>query len=509
MRYAVISDIHSNKQALEAVLKDIDTFGADKIVCLGDIIGYGPSPLEVLDLLRARASYFVLGNHDAVAAGYINSDNFNMSSSDIIEWTCRQLDSEALKFLQDMPLLLVGNNIRFSHGEFENPGRFGYIDDEPSAAATFAICPESLMMVGHSHVPGIFVIGNSGVPHWVKPQNFGFEENKRYIVNVGSVGQPRDDDNRASYCIVDDAVNDVLFRKVEFDLLEYKNDLAKNSLPPISGFLFIDNSFPVAGGKKRGAKSSEKADFKPLSKDAMVKIKRKVQNLEQKVSKLQRSRKKLIYLVIILTLALVALPAFFLPKTSSSSSPTESYTVFSATDLKLPVGIERKVRGCSELLSMPKPGVKVTETTPLKQWNIMVSDPDEQEVSTIEVTDTTKKQIPAFYVRSKKLHPVIISSFAVPAEKGTRFVATAQFKPDNIERGHVEIRLKEKFADGTEKILLSREPKNLIGVTKWLPTSITIPTKEPIARDGTIFMEIFCNIKGAVKIRKCSLKRKE
>ena len=158
---------------------------------------------------------------------------------------------------------------------------------------------------------------------------------------------------------------------------------------------------------------------------------------------------------------------------------------------------------------MPESETDVTEATPLRYWNVTLTDPGQQEIEVIKITDTSKNTLPAFSVKSEIVNPVIISSFAVPAAKGMRFVATAQFKADNIESGRVEIRLKQKFSDGTEKILLSREPKNLAEATKWVPTSITIPTKDPIARKCKIIMEIFCNIKGGVKIRKCSLKRKK
>ena len=508
MRYAVISDIHSNRQALKAVLKDIDMLGADRIVCLGDIIGYGPSPCEVIEVLRNRVSNFVLGNHDAVAAGYINADNFNISAAKVIEWTCGQLDEDAFKFLRGIPLLLEGNNIRFTHGEFENPGRFGYIDDDASALATFNSCSESLMMAGHSHVPGIFVIGDSGVPHWLKPQDFGFEENKRYIVNVGSVGQPRDNDNRASYCIIDDEVNDVLFRKVGFDIKGYKNDLKKRSLPAVSGFLFLDKTVSKAAAVVGTAKSAETADFIPLSKTDTVKIKKEVKNLQQTVTKLQRSRKALILLIFLLIVGLIATPAFFLlRKLPQRSSESQIYTIAS-TISKAPLGTSKKLKLKSELLSMPKKQGVVSQNSPLKQWNIALTDPDVQQVKIIEVTDSKKKKISAFSIQSEIQEPVIISSFSVSAKKGMRFKATAQFKAVDLKSGLVEIVLKQKFSDGTEKILLSREPKNIAKSTKWVSTSVTIPTKEPLQRDGKILMEVNCRIKGKIMVRKCSLKRK-
>jgi predicted phosphodiesterase len=504
MRYAVISDIHSNRQALKAVLKDINMLGAEKIVCLGDIVGYGPSPVEVIDILRANVDHFLLGNHDAVAAGYINADNFNLSAAKVIEWTCSQLDDDIFKFLREMPLLLEGNNIRFTHGEFENPGRFGYIDDEASALTTFNSCPESLMMAGHSHVPGIFVIGNSGVPHWLKPQNFGFEENKRYIVNVGSVGQPRDNDNRASYCIIDDEVNDVIFRKVNFDISGYKSDLEKNQLPAVSGFLFLDQDIPKAERAPVSAKSEETADFTPQSKADTVKIKKEVENLQQTVTQLQRSKKNLLFLVLLLTATLILTSSFFISNTKQVS---ELY-IIPPINHRSPVGTSKKIKARSELLSMPEKIGVISKDAPLKQWSIALTDPDSQKVEIVEITDSKKKKMPAFSIKSETQAPIILFSFAVPAKKGMRFTASASFKAIDLQSGLVEIALKQRFPDGTEKILLAREPKNLAKSAKWIPTSVTILTKEPLLRDGKIILELKCAIKGSLMIRKCSMKRK-
>jgi predicted phosphodiesterase len=504
MRYAVISDIHANRQALKAVLKDINMLGADKIVCLGDIVGYGPSPVEVIDILRTNVDHFLLGNHDAVVAGYINADNFNISAAKVIEWTRTQLDSDCVEFLQNIPLLLLGNNIKFTHGEFENPGRFGYIDDEASALSTFNSCSESLMMAGHSHVPGIFVIGNSGVPHWLKPQNFGFEENKRYIVNVGSVGQPRDNDNRASYCIIDDEVNDVLFRKVNFDISAYKRDLAKNKLPAVSGFLFLDKDIPKTERAPASAKSEETADFTPLSKADTVKIKKEVENLQQTVTQLQRSKKKLLFLVLLLTAALISISVFFI---SNTNQPSGLY-IIPPSNYHLPAETLKKIQTRRELLSMPEKRGVISKDIPLKQWSIALTDPSEQKIEITEVIDSKKKKIPAFYIKSDIAKPLLISSFPLPAKKGMRFSASASFKALDLQSGIVEIALKQQFPDGTEKTLRTREPKKLAESAKWKSTSVTILSKEPLLRDGKIILEIRSAIKGALLIRKCSLKRK-
>ena len=157
---------------------------------------------------------------------------------------------------------------------------------------------------------------------------------------------------------------------------------------------------------------------------------------------------------------------------------------------------------------MPEKTKVISKNSPLQQWNLSLTDPTLQKVAIATVTDSKKKKMTAFSVTSNIQKPVVIFSFAVPAKKGMRFSASAQFKAEAIKSGLVEIRLKQIFSDGTEKILLSREPKNLAKSAKWIPSSVTIPKKDPLLRNGKIIFEIRCSIKGMLMIRKCSLKRK-
>ncbi len=232
MRTAFVSDLHSNAQAWNSVLSDIGSIGCDRIVCLGDLVGYGPSPVAVLESAHQHIHSFVLGNHDAVVAGLMTPENFNDRARRMTEWTRARLGAEGVRFLSRLPLSLKGPDLRCTHANFARPSAFDYILDANDAAASWAAVPEQLLFVGHTHQPALFVLGASGTPHAVVPQDFSVERGKRYIVNVGSVGLPRDGDARASYVIYDDVSGTVRFRRVPFDFDAFERDVRAAGLSP-------------------------------------------------------------------------------------------------------------------------------------------------------------------------------------------------------------------------------------------------------------------------------------
>lgn len=262
MRYAIISDLHANRQAFRAVLADIESAGVDEIICLGDIVGYGPSPAEVLALAYSRVHHFVLGNHDAVIARALDAGCFNDSARTAIEWTAKQLDAKARGFFAGLPLVLDGGTFRCVHGEFTDPPAFNYLIEEVDALASWASAPQArILFAGHTHVPGLFVVGGSGQPHVIPPQDFTLEDGKRYIVNTGSVGQPRDGDARASWVLFDAATGAVFFRKTPFDIEGYRADLTAAGLPQGAGFLSVAE-------KRRLPPLREQLDFRPPRRKA-------------------------------------------------------------------------------------------------------------------------------------------------------------------------------------------------------------------------------------------------
>lgn len=232
MRYAIVSDLHANLQAWDATLLDIRNIGVDSIICLGDIIGYGPNPVEVFTSAYTNINHFVLGNHDAVVCGKMNPNLFNTKARNLILWTRSQLSNNAIKFLKTLPLTLDGGVFRCSHGEFSTPSAFNYVIDPTDAMNSWSCTDNKILFVGHTHVPNIFLLGNSGTPHVVPPQDFELEESKRYLINVGSIGQPHDTDTRACYCIYDTEANSVIWRRIPFDIDAYRNAMIAASLDP-------------------------------------------------------------------------------------------------------------------------------------------------------------------------------------------------------------------------------------------------------------------------------------
>lgn len=217
MLYAIVSDLHANLVAWNAVLADLSAMKAEKIICLGDVVGYGPDPAEVLESVYRHVEAFAMGNHDAVVAGKMDAECFNDHAREMIEWSAGRIAARGRAFLGRQPLVLEAPGFVCVHGSLDEPAAFNYILSPEEALATFGATGKPLVFAGHSHQPGIAVLGASGVAHLIPPQDFALEAGKRYIVNVGSVGDPRDADPRASYCLYDDNAGVVSFRRVAFD----------------------------------------------------------------------------------------------------------------------------------------------------------------------------------------------------------------------------------------------------------------------------------------------------
>jgi diadenosine tetraphosphatase ApaH/serine/threonine PP2A family protein phosphatase len=230
---AIISDIHSNLAALEAVLADIEARNAARILCLGDVVGYGPNPGECVDLLR-RCEVTVMGNHDEAIFQSSKTEEFNLRAEMALEWTRDALakgpeDEVAARFafLRDsaekIQMDVDGAALYLVHGSPRRPLR-EYIfprdvRNREKMRAIFALVPH-LCFVGHSHVPGIYAEDLS----YTHPSDleflkiYHFEDDEKAVVNVGSVGQPRDSDPRACYVTLTDEADAVVFRRVKYDI---------------------------------------------------------------------------------------------------------------------------------------------------------------------------------------------------------------------------------------------------------------------------------------------------
>ena len=244
--FAIISDIHSNLEALTAVLADIDRRGIEKIVCLGDVVGYGPNPRECIDLIIERCEYCICGNHDH--AVFYEPYNFNLGAERACYWTRQVLEEESNKTIRDrrwtflgkLPPRLIYEEMLFVHGSPRRPvNEYLFADDVYSnphkLQANFERLEQVACFVGHTHVPGIFVDDPyfEAPDELTEPGAYEIADDDRVIVNVGSVGQPRDRDPRTSYGVVDDG-------RVEFVRLEY--DIEKTvhkilNIPDLDDFL--------------------------------------------------------------------------------------------------------------------------------------------------------------------------------------------------------------------------------------------------------------------------------
>ena len=218
MVYAIISDVHANAIALSAVLEDARRSGAKKLLCLGDVVGYGPEPESTVSTIRARAAFTLAGNHDDAVSGRLDASDFIDLAADAVSRHREALSEENLAWLKSLPYTYNGKSFLCAHGDFTSPRTFEYVSDEQEAAANFAATKAQLMFVGHSHVPGIFLTGASGKVYSLPPTDFTLEDGKRYIVNPGSVGYPRTNGNvcESTYVLYDDAEKTVSFRRLPF-----------------------------------------------------------------------------------------------------------------------------------------------------------------------------------------------------------------------------------------------------------------------------------------------------
>ncbi len=198
MRIALISDLHANRPATEAVLAHIDRQKPDAIYCLGDLVGYGPEPAAVIELIRSRGIPCVEGNHDAGVNGHMPADHFREPNRSLIIRTRELLGPDQLAYLRDLPLTREletdGLRLIFTHASPVQPERWNYLNSAVKCRQVLGQVPHDIVFVGHTHIPSV-VAAELGV--------FGVEKGMRYVMNPGAIGQNRDGDLRAAYGLFD------------------------------------------------------------------------------------------------------------------------------------------------------------------------------------------------------------------------------------------------------------------------------------------------------------------
>jgi diadenosine tetraphosphatase ApaH/serine/threonine PP2A family protein phosphatase len=229
MRFAIFSDLHGNLEATEAVLADAREHDCTHFVCLGDVVGYNANPHECVEIVQKMECPVVKGNHDEQAALAGSSRGFNALAEAAINWTREHLTNEDKEWLRDLPQTRQVRDFTIVHATLDTPRQWGYVFNSLDAVASFAYQRTTVCFFGHTHVAGAFV-RDDGVKK-VKVDRLTIEETKKYFINVGSVGQPRDGDWRAAYCIYHVDKNVVEQRRVKYDLATAQEKIIKAGLP--------------------------------------------------------------------------------------------------------------------------------------------------------------------------------------------------------------------------------------------------------------------------------------
>lgn len=230
MRYALFSDVHSNLEALNAVLEEIQREKPDKILCLGDLIGYGPNPNKCVQRVREVADLVLAGNHDYASLGKANIFNFNYYARMAIEWTIKELSEDSQKYLAALPLMEEIGDFTLVHATPKDPAEWDYIMNLDDALENFGYFKGQLCFVGHSHIPVIIVQTDDNC--WAtREMEIRIEEGKRYIINIGSVGQPRDLDPRACYGVFDSERKTFQLKRVPYDINLTQEKMRQVGLP--------------------------------------------------------------------------------------------------------------------------------------------------------------------------------------------------------------------------------------------------------------------------------------
>ena len=217
MRWAVVSDVHGNLEALEAVLADLEREKVEAIVCLGDFVGYGASPNECIERLRPRIEAAVAGNHDLAACGRLKLGYFNPDAASAARWTDASLTAENREWLAALPYTATFRDSLLVHASPADPAEWNYVLSPADAEEEMKAFVEPKCFIGHSHFPGTFGQDGFGV-QYTRAQDIDVLEGHRYLVNVPSVGQPRDGDPRAGWLLVDEDGGKLRHVRLEYDV---------------------------------------------------------------------------------------------------------------------------------------------------------------------------------------------------------------------------------------------------------------------------------------------------
>lgn len=234
MRYGILSDIHGNLEALEATLEALADDRIDLYLCLGDIVGYGANPNECLERVWSLTSEVIAGNHDYAAVGKLDLVSFNHNAAEAALWTMQRLTRPGRHYLSELPLSRRYDHLMAVHAAPSQPERWPYLMSLEQTENEFQALPEgvSVCLIGHTHTPAIFERDDlQGVCQRLSGARRMMKTGCRYIVNAGSVGQPRDGDSRAAYGLYDAGAGSIEIKRVVYDIQTAQKKMRKAGLP--------------------------------------------------------------------------------------------------------------------------------------------------------------------------------------------------------------------------------------------------------------------------------------
>jgi diadenosine tetraphosphatase ApaH/serine/threonine PP2A family protein phosphatase len=235
MKFGIFGDIHGNLSALLAVQSRLAQMGAERFLSVGDVVGYGAAPGECIEFLQEIDALVVQGNHDAACAGTLSTEDFNQAAREAIRWTRKELEPEHIAWLKQLPLRLGLEHCQIAHGCLANPGAFNYTMDLEAAQHSMPSLHTRVGFVGHSHVPMVAVAHREApgrLAYWLDPL-IDLSQLDRALINVGSIGQPRDEDPRAVGVLYDSQRATVEIFRVEYDVEREVARIKNAGLPQV------------------------------------------------------------------------------------------------------------------------------------------------------------------------------------------------------------------------------------------------------------------------------------
>ncbi len=229
MKYAILGDIHSNLEALQTVLEDAEREGVTHYACLGDVVGYAANPKECIEIVRAMDCPIVKGNHDEYASVDDECVNFRPMAADAIRWTRQELSEESRQWLKNLKFVRFVESFTIVHATLDMPQKWGYVMDKLAAASSFSYQNTAVCFYGHTHQPCVFI--RDGVVRGGQFERLPIEPGKKYFINVGSVGQPRDGNPKSAYAIYDMIANVVTLKRLPYNIKKAQEKILAAGLP--------------------------------------------------------------------------------------------------------------------------------------------------------------------------------------------------------------------------------------------------------------------------------------